>query len=140
MVPAYGRSGVGRVGPDRRRTRARSVPTGWQTEQGEVTGQELEFENGYRVLAVTIPGLKATIKGADAWKAWMQHLDQCSAVIREWIDSEERNHKGRTVEAKPEEVSAALGDTEQRLNAMESKIDKVTNNLDRLIEAISQKM
>jgi hypothetical protein len=54
---AYGTTGPGRLGIDRRRTRAKSIPTGWETRQGEVTGQELEFENGYRVLAVTVPGL-----------------------------------------------------------------------------------
>lgn len=133
MATTYGKSGVGRLGIDRRRTRARSTPTGWETIQGEVTGQELEFENGYRVLSVTIPGLKATIKGLDAWAAFLKHWAQVSAVVQEWITSEEKNHKGRSVEGEGAEPAG-------RMEALEQKVNTLTSNLDRLIEAISQKM
>jgi hypothetical protein len=135
MPTQYGATGVGRIGVDRRRTRARSVPTGWETKQGEVSGQELEFENGYRVLAVTIPGLKATIKGLDAWKSTMANLEQWTAVVREWIHSEEANMRGKIAAtwemgAKPPAAAEA--------QALEKKVDMLADAVAKLTEALSQ--
>jgi hypothetical protein len=68
----------------------RSTPTGWLQERGDVRAQELEFDNGYRVLAVQVLGQKAVIKGAGPWKDFINHNEDVISLVQEWLNGVEK--------------------------------------------------
>jgi len=87
------------IGPRGRRQQGpieRSQPTGWTAKHGEISVQELEFSNGYVVMALQIPGQKGIIKGPEAALGLLEAIKsgEAEACISEWLEHVSKGLKG----------------------------------------------
>lgn len=70
----------------------RSTPTGYAQEEGDVRAQELQFDNGYKVLAIQVLGQKAFIKGAGPWRDFIDRSGSVVKLVKEWLHHVEGRH------------------------------------------------
>ncbi len=84
----------------------RSRPTGYSEEEGDVRAQELQFDNGYKVLAIQVLGQKAFIKGAGPWRDFTGRIDSVKKLVSNWLSHVEGRHP--ELLASPEEGEVEL--------------------------------
>lgn len=107
------------------RNDGRSTPTGWLREKGDVRAEELQFDNGYRVLAIQVMGQKAVIKGAAPWRSFIEHENVVRDLVSEWLKTAE------TFEKKPEKTPAV------QTRPMKSRMDQIESALQGMIQTVS---
>lgn len=77
--------------------RGRSTPTGYSLEEGDVTGQELQFDNGYKVFAIQVRGQKAVIKGPGPWKDFVESGESVDRLVNQWLAHMQERHPNEKV-------------------------------------------
>ena len=123
-------------------TGERSTPTGWVTKKENVGGQELEFGNGYRVLAVQVEGQKAVIKGPEAWLNWYRAMEahHIQSVVGEWL---ERLAKESSSTPAAKEAHRAVAETKERpsddrVDALEAKVTGLEAGVGEILSLLKQ--
>lgn len=118
----------------------RSSPTGRNFDAGEVLGAELQFSNGYKVLAVQIKGQKAVIKGPEAWLNFYKAMKDGTVqdVVGKWLDMLAKDSHNETVtsqasEAKPHEPEP------DRVEALEQDVTSLKEGMEQILGILKGK-
>lgn len=134
----HGKRNVGNEGTEK------SQATGWSLRKGLANGQELQFPNGYTVLAIQIEGQKSLIKGPQAWLNLLKAMEagDIQAVVNDWLERISKGMEKMDPDAvvhheTPDRRSVPRDGEPDRVAALEAKVDGLFDKMEDLINKLT---